>query len=382
MTIMTLTSIYALLSHPDLKNIRFDQDLFSEALSPFNQIFMEPKSLSEVVSFIKKLVKNRHIEENMKTITKGVSKHRKDENSTFNVDLKDNELKKVAFKRKKITSLKNRDTDCATGLPIITWTSIKAANEKPHIYQTVKAAALDGSFVCNPYHIQISNRHFRYPVFQQKQNFNMMLVLDISNSVKWVLKFMAKIISMLTSDARAAEDKLGLIIFNDDRAQVMHYPTTNIRHVIGTINTLAPSGKTPLADGLKLAMQTLEHSRFQVTGMSNAIVLLSDCFPEPITNEHEDPMDEPVCQQILHVCDKIRDNKFKLLVLNPSLSDLPHYDQQLGFKLGKKAAERADGNFLNLVGHPSGSFFAKDDDFVLPDQMLKELMKEVGEFRN
>jgi Mg-chelatase subunit ChlD len=381
-TLFALQGIFYLLSHPDLKNIEFEPNLTAPAMSPFNQLFMDPMSLKDVIKIVKNLVKNKLAEDDVvKTIIKGVTKQLKKPSSNFEVELKDNEFKKITFKRKKITSYKHGISDSSAGLPIVSWTSTAALNSMPHIYQTIKAAILDASFDRNPFHIHIKNRHFRYPVYQQKQNFNIMLVLDISNSVKWILKFMARIISMLTAQANASKDKLGLIIFNDDRAQIMHFPTTNIRHVIGTINTLAPSGASPLAEGMQLAMQTLEHSRFQVTGMSNAIVLLSDCFPEPITGEHKDPLDEPVCQQILHVCDKIAENKIKLLVLNPSLNNMTHYEQQIGYTLGKKAAERANGNFLNLVANVCGFTFSEEEKYVLPDQMLKKFVDEIGDFR-
>ncbi len=369
-TLEILQGIFFLLSHPDLKIIEF------------GTLFSDPISLRNVIRIAKNFVKLRLVEGNsLKSIIKGVTNHKQEPASKFDVELKENEFKKISFKRKKITSYKHGSSDSSAGLPIVSWTQSQDLNSKPHIYQTVKAAILDGSFDRNPFHIHIKNRHFRYPVYQQKQNFNIMLVLDISNSVKWILKFMAKIISMLTAQASASKDKLGLIIFNDDRAQIMHYPTTNIRHVIGTINTLAPTGATPLAEGIKLAMQTLEHSRFQVTGMSNAIVLLSDCFPEPITGEHKDPLDEPICQQLLHVCDKIAENKIKLLVLNPSISNMTHYEQQIGYKLGLKAAEHANGNFLNLVAQPCGSTLSYEENYVIPDQMLKKFVDKIGDFR-
>jgi Mg-chelatase subunit ChlD len=380
----TLQRIFYLLSHPDLKNIEFEPDLLAPGGgSPFNRLFGDPMSLRDVVRIAKEYVKNRFLEtdEVVKTIIKGVTKTHTEADSTFDVELKENEFKKIAFQRKKITSFRQGSAVNSAGLPIVSWTSYQSLNSKPHLYQTVKAAILDGSFVRKPFHISIKGRHFRYPVYQQKQNFNIMLVLDISSSVKWILKFMARIISMLTAQANAAKDKLGLIIFNDDRAQIMHYPTTNIRHVIGTINTLAPTGATPLAEGIKLAMQTLDHSRFKVTGMSNAIVLLSDCFPEPITGEHKDPLDEPVCQEILHVCDKIAEHKIRLLVLNPSLNYMSNYEQQIGYRLGKKAAECANGNFLNLVATACGSTLSAEENYVLSDQMLKKFVDEVADFR-
>lgn len=377
-----MQGIYYLLSHPDVKNIEFPCNPLAPAQSPFNRLFAEPMSLREVVKLAKKFIKYRLMESDVvQTITKGITGKQDSDNPTFEVELKDKEFSKIGFKRKKITSLSKGCADSTAGLPIISWTSSPPSDATPHIYQTVKAAILDGSFERHPFHIRIKNRHFRYPVYQQKQNFNIMLVLDISNSVKWILKFMERIISLLTAQASVSKDKLGLIIFNDDRAQIMHYPTINVRHVIGTINTLAPTGTTPLAEGLKLAMQTLEHSKFQVTGMSNAIVLLSDCFPEPITGEHKDLIDEPVCQQILHTCDKISEHKIKLLILNPSLNNMSNYNQQIGYRLGEKAAERANGTFLNLVANVCGSTLSEEEHYVLPEQMLKKCVEGIDSFR-
>jgi len=195
------------------------------------------------------------------------------------------------------------------------------------------------------------------------------------------MNFIEKIIAMLTAQASASKDKMGLIVFQDDRAQIMHYPTINVRHVIGTINTLAPKGKTPLADGIKLAMQTLEQSRFQVTGMSNAIVLLSDCFPEPITGEYEDLIDEPVCQALLHQSEKIAPTNIKFLIINPSLSSIKDYEKHLGYRLGTLAAERAKGQFLNLKADVSRSRDPNRNEYVFSEQMLNKFMQEISELR-
>ncbi|MDY0325045.1 MAG: VWA domain-containing protein [Candidatus Cloacimonadaceae bacterium] len=352
------------------------------ACSPFGSFFGEPKSLREVIKAALSYVKSSVVgDKSIKTIIKGITKPDDTSEDTFDVELKLNEIKKIGLKRKKLTSFKNSALMSSAGAPVVFWTSRYSSNGRPDLYQSLKAAIMEGSFVREPFHIEIARRHFRYPVYQQKQNFNIMLVLDISNSVKWILKFIDKIIAMLTAQACAAKDKLGLIIFNDDRAQIMHYPTSNIRQIVGTINTLSPKGKTPLAQGVKLALQTLQHSRFQVTGMANAIVLLSDCFPEPITGEYADQMDEPACQELLHVADRVADAKIKLLILNPSVRSTPHYEKLIGFRLGTLAAERANGSFLNLVADMNQSAFSDRRDYELSPQMLSKFKEGISEFR-
>jgi len=373
-----LMGIYMLLANPGLKNIEFDP----KTSSPFHGLFSDPLSLRELLQVGKKLFKlGQKADDSIKEVIKGVIAPTEKEEMTFDVELSEHELSKIGFKRKQSSRLQQKTYLNPAGVPIAFWTSHKGQNAKIGIYQSVMAAINHGAFCRNPLAIHVDQSHFRYPVYQQKQSYNMMLVLDISNSVKWILKFMDKIISMLTAQANAAKDKLGLIVFNDDRAQILLYPTANVRHVIGMINTLAPKGKTPLAEGMKMAVQTLEHSRFQVTGMSNAIVLLSDCFPEPLTGEYREQLDEPVCQQILHVCDRIAESRIKLLVLNPSAGNIPNYEQHLGYRLGTLAAERAKGSFLNLVAEPSGSVLSGDSSYVLSKQMLHKFQQGINEFR-
>lgn len=381
-TLETLQGIYALYSNPDYQFIEFEADTTAKALSPFNRLFADRLSLREVIAIAYSFVKSKVVAEpEAKTQIKGVAKDDKQSATTFDVQLATQEIGKIGFKRKKITNFKHgAGMAHATG-PVVSWSANRHYNTRLAIYQTVRAAICDGAFSRKPFGIQISDRHFRYPVYQSRQSFNIMLVLDVSNSVRWILKYIEKIITMLTAQASAAKDKLGLIVFQEDRAQIMHYPTCNIRHVIGTINTLAPKGKTPLADGIKLALQTLEHSRFQVTGMSNAIVLLSDCFPEPITGEYEDQLEEPVCQDILSVCDRIAAAKIKFLIINPGINGAKGYQKHLGYRLGTLAAERAEGSFLNLMADINRASDPNARDYVFSEKMMHKFMQEISEFR-
>lgn len=381
-TLEALQGIFYLLSNPDIKNLLFEADPLIQNQSAINRLFADPISLRQAVKIVLDFVKLRFSEEPvLQSMTKGITLPSTEAATTFDVQLASQEIGKIGFKRKKITDFKHTSMSNLTPGPVAYWTSNHYLNATPNIYQTIKAAISSGSFSHKPFRINIQDSHFRYPIYQTKENFNIMLVLDISNSVKWIMNFIEKIIAMLTAQASASKDKMGLIVFQDDRAQILHYPTINVRHVIGTINTLAPKGKTPLADGIKLAMQTLEQSRFQVTGMSNAIVLLSDCFPEPITGEYEDLIDEPVCQALLHQSEKIASTNIKFLIINPSLSSIKDYEKHLGYRLGTLAAERAKGQFLNLKADVIRSNDPNRNEYVFSDQMLNKFMQEISELR-
>jgi len=382
-TLAALQGIYYLLSNPDLKYLEFEPDFGAAGYSPFNRLFEDPMSLRDIMKIARNFFKLRSTQDkSLKTIIKGITEEAASETANFEVEIAPGSMTQIGFKRKNITAIKQSALLSSRQGKVIYWTSKHYANVKADIYQTIKAAISDGSFCREPLNIRIFERHFRYPIYQSKQCYNIILVLDVSNSVKWILNFMEQIIGVLTASASAAKDKLGLIVFNEDRAQIMHYPTINVRHVVGTVNTLAPQGKTPLAEGLNLALQTLEQSRFQVTGMTNAIVLLSDCFPEPITGEHEDQIDEPVCQRILRVCDKIAEAKMKFMVISPYVRGIKNYDKHLGYRLGNLAAERGKGKFLKLMGDARHSMLEDKSRFEVSEQVMKNFSKEVNSFRS
>lgn len=380
-----LEGILWLLANPELKNIefQFEPGFGAPLQSSFVRLFADPMSLKEITQILFKMIKVRLQEAPaLKSIIKGITnEENKAETQTFQVKLAEGALGNIGFKRKRVSSIDRSARHSIPSGHVVAWTSNAYGSDMPNIYQSVKAAICEGSFSRNPLQIRVSAPNFRYPVYQSKQSFNIMLVLDVSNSVKWILQFMGKIISLLTAQASAAKDKLGLVIFQHDQAQIIHYPTINVRHVVGTINTLSPKGKTPLAEGLKMALQTLEQSRFQLAGMENAIVLLSDCFPEPITGEYEDQLEEPASQAILQICDKIAEAKIKFLVINPSLNSTKNYEKHLGYRLGNLAAKRAKGRFLNLRANLQDSYKENEKNYVLSEQTLKKFAQEIGEFR-
>lgn len=183
---------------------------------------------------------------------------------------------------------------------------------------TLMAAIRNGHYSLSSRQFNVRKSDFRYPVYSRDVAYNIMLVLDVSSSIQWVLPHVETIISLLSANASQSRDKLGLITFQDDVAQVLHYPTMNIKQVIGTINTFKAAGLTPLGDGLSLARQVLSKERFCISGMKNMIMLISDCYPEPIEGGHENLLDEPCYQSVIRAAREINDQNIRFLVLNPA----------------------------------------------------------------
>lgn len=214
---------------------------------------------------------------------------------------------------------------------------------------TITTAIKHGHYSLKTHCFSVRRSDFRYPVYSRDVAYNIMLVLDVSSSIQWVLPHVEKIVSLLSANASQSRDKLGLITFKDDIAQVLHYPTMNIKQVIGTINTFEASGLTPLGDGLTLARQVLSKERFCIAGMKNMIMLISDCFPEPIEGGHENLLDEPCYQSVIRAAREIDDQHIRFLVLNPA-PPAKEGSNSWGRRLAEEVTHSSQARYVEL--HP------------------------------
>jgi len=164
-TLETLQGIYAIYSNPDYRFIEFEADIIAKAPSPFNRLFADPLSLREAIAIAYRFVKSKVVgEPEAKTQIKGVAKEDKQSVTTFDVQLATQEIGKIGFKRKKITNFMHGAGMAHANGPVVSWSANRHYNERLAIYQTVRAAICDGAFSRKPFGIQISDRHFRYPV--------------------------------------------------------------------------------------------------------------------------------------------------------------------------------------------------------------------------
>jgi len=186
-TLEALQGIFFLLSNPDIKNLLFESDPLIPNQSAINRLFADPISLRQAVKIVLDFVKLRFTEEPvLQSQTKGITLKTTEAGTTFDVQLASQEIGKIGFKRKKITDFKHTAMSNLTPGPVAYWTSNHYLNATPNIYQTIKAAISSGSFSRKPFKVNIQDKHFRYPIYQTKENFNIMLVLDIVMSQRLV----------------------------------------------------------------------------------------------------------------------------------------------------------------------------------------------------
>jgi len=376
-----VNSIYRYLANPD-SVYQLNSIQNSTGNNPLSSIFSESVTIKELISGIVQMSKSK-VKESFKIIkqSKGIIQSiKKSDNRSFSVELDDGNFAKLALKRKKIREFRKKACQDSQNSQVTAWSSVNYNNQPFNMYQSIKYALNQGSFQKDPFKVVVKDEHLRYPLYRLKQNYNMMMVLDVSNSVQWIMPYMEKIVAMITRQAKISKDKLGLITFKNDTANIRHYPTNNIHHIIGSINDTVPSGLTPLADGIRTATQILDNSRYKTIGMANAIILVSDCFPEPITGKYPDLMEEPVCKDFILACKKLPEKNIRLLIINPVLSNNKHYEKSLGYKLGSLAAEEAKGQFVNITGKVWFTAMSNEASFALDPNTLNSISRQLDDF--
>ncbi len=185
--------------------------------------------------------------------------------------------------------------------------------------QTLLNAVKKGNYSLEEKRFNINPKNFLYPKFESSVCFNMMLILDTSRSITSMMHNIEAIITHITTKTFHLRDRLGLITFQNDRAQIHHYPTRNVKQVIGTVNKIKTRGATPLGDGLNLALQIFSRERYNIKGMKNIIIMISDCYPEPLKGGYENLMEDPCYLSVINASEKIKKAKIDLMIINPSV---------------------------------------------------------------
>jgi Mg-chelatase subunit ChlD len=83
------------------------------------------------------------------------------------------------------------------------------------------------------------------------------------------------ILSLLT-DAYQRRDRVGLIVFQKDRATLVLSPTNSVQLARRALSDIPVGGKTPLSAGLLLTHQVLQKERYHHPDVLPLVILLTD----------------------------------------------------------------------------------------------------------
>ncbi|MFO7895408.1 MAG: VWA domain-containing protein [Candidatus Cloacimonadales bacterium] len=339
---------------------------------------MSIKSLVKLVlEMTRNRVKSKTKPQNLpryKTFLKQQMSSSPQDKNKFSIDEKDLDPLRIKFSRRqksKITATQANNLLSEKGR-IIRYSNQKRG--KIALTPTLINAIRQGHYLLDTNKFTIKKEDFLYPIFAQNMIYNILLVLDTSKSIAWVIPHIEKIISALSSNISQARDKVGLVTFNHDLAQVYHYPTLNVKQVIGTINKMEAEGQTPLGDGLNLAWQVLCKEQYRLPGMKNMIILISDCYPEPLEGGHKDLLAEPSYKLVLQVSEKIAREKFGLVIINPAAREKEKEDWNI--KLIKQIVATTKAKYIKIQPETEQKIFGQEEAFI-DQQKLTNLTNQV-----
>lgn len=117
------------------------------------------------------------------------------------------------------------------------------------------------------------------------------------------------ILSLLT-DAYQRRDRVGLIVFQKDRATLVLPPTNSVQLAQRALADIPVGGKTPLSAGLLMTHQVLMRERTLHPDVMPLVILLTD-------GAGNVPMGALPPQEEAHqICDQIANDKFRCVVIN------------------------------------------------------------------
>jgi len=210
--------------------------------------------------------------------------------------------------------------------------------------------------------VKLNPSDLRIWVRQGRSSVTLILIADASFSTYHFLPAVSKSLSIVYRDAYRNRDRLGVIAFQKNSAQIMNHPTNNLRVALGNLTRLTPSGFSPLADGLKKALEVFKQEKRRSPNFIPFAILISDCFPEPLTHKYADLLEEPAYQETLKVSKDFRREKIPIVVINPAHGKSKSGEFFGGSKLGMKIAHISDGKYYGIPEKeiPSRTdFFAK-----------------------
>jgi magnesium chelatase subunit D len=143
------------------------------------------------------------------------------------------------------------------------------------------------------------------------------------------------IFSLLT-DAYQRRDRVGMIVFQKDRATLVLPPTNSVELAKKMLVNLPVGGKTPLAAGLWLAQQTVDKEIRRYPELMPLLVILTDGAGNVSMS------DMPPQLEAYHIAEQIRENDIKSIVINMESAD---YDKGLAQAL----ADHLGGTCYNLA---------------------------------
>lgn len=192
--------------------------------------------------------------------------------------------------------------------------------------------------------LKIETADIREKIRERKCGNTILFVVDASGSMGAQQRMSAvkgAVLSLLI-DAYQKRDKIGLIIFRGDHAELLLPLTTSVDLASEKLKLIPTGGKTPLGDGLRLGFEVLTQECSRNPKTKPLIILISDGKAN-VSISGEKPMEE-----VRKIAEKICESKIPSVLLDSEEGMI-----SLGF--AGKLAETLGAKYMKLSEMERGS---------------------------
>lgn len=126
--------------------------------------------------------------------------------------------------------------------------------------------------------VRLEKWDIREKVRERKISNLVVFVLDTSGSMgveNHMVMTKGAILSLLT-DAYQKRDRVALVTFHGSQAELVLEPTNSVQRAERILRQLPTGGRTPLADGLRMAAELLDKERIRDAGILPLLIVVSD----------------------------------------------------------------------------------------------------------
>ncbi|MFW9793772.1 MAG: VWA domain-containing protein [Candidatus Thorarchaeota archaeon] len=169
--------------------------------------------------------------------------------------------------------------------------------------------------------ITIKKEDIRESVFTGRTPLTIILVIDVSLSMKGSMNQVREFLERIESETRGSKDRTGIVAFKDSGAVEIQAPTTNWNKIYRALGRLKISGLTPLAEALRKSLETIRRERMRKEDIEPLVILISDFSPNIPLAQSIGPGHErytPV-QDLVRTARLVRKSKVRLAAVTVDL---------------------------------------------------------------
>lgn len=202
---------------------------------------------------------------------------------------------------------------------------------------TIRAAALNQTSKNSNLAVNITLDDLKEKILERKTGNTILFLIDSSGSmgVKRRMSTVKGSILSILLDTYQKRDKVGLVIFRDDDAELLMYPTSNFSYFKRLIDEFPTGGKTPLSKGLSLSYKVLLMDKNQNNEENQILVIITDGKAN-VSSSNLKPFED-----LKIITEVIKESKISSVVIDSEEGLV-----RLGF--AKKLAEMIGAKYLTL----------------------------------